>query len=149
VNREEWRVGSVNHPNRDRARALRTNMTDTERFVWQRIRYRQIGGFKFRRQHPLGPFIVDFVCLGRKLVLELDRGQHVARAGYDAERTAWLATRSYRVFRLWNCDAVKEWEAAAQRILELLQTSTPHPPPSIEGGDLPLKGGGSGNDLPP
>ena len=107
--------------NRDRARYLRTNMTDTERFVWQRIRRCQLGGFKFRRQHPLGSFIVDFVCLERKLVLELDGGQHAERAEYDARRTAWLAERGYRVFRVWNFEAVEEWDVMAERICELLR----------------------------
>ncbi|MDY3561724.1 DUF559 domain-containing protein [Gemmata sp. JC673] len=108
------------HPNRDRARQLRMNMTDAERFVWYRIRYRQLGGFKFRRQHPLGPFIVDFVCLERKLVLELDGGQHAERVAEDARRTQWLNERGYRVFRLWNIDAFREWEGAAERIGLLL-----------------------------
>ncbi len=123
-------------------------MTDVERFVWQRLWYRQLGGHKFRRQHPLGPFIVDFICLERKLVLELDGGQHVERANYDEERTAWLAARGYRVFRLWNHEAVREWDEAAERILQLLNDDTPHPEP-LRGSDLPLKGGGSGNNLPP
>lgn len=95
-------------------------MTGAERFVWYRIRYRQLGGFKFRRQHPLGPFIVDFVCLERKLVLELDGGQHAVRVTEDAHRTAWLNEHGYRVFRLWNIDAFKEWEGAAERIGQLL-----------------------------
>lgn len=107
--------------NRDRARYLRTNMTDTERFVWQRIRRRQMGGFKFRRQHPLGPFIVDFVCLERKLVLELDGGQHAEQVEYDMQRTAWLAERGYRVFRVWNFEAYEDWDALAERIFELLK----------------------------
>jgi very-short-patch-repair endonuclease len=110
------------HPNRDRPRVA-ANMTPAERFVWDRIRYRQIGGFKFRRQHPLGPFIVDFVCLERKLVLELDGGQHAEpeKAEYDARRTAWLKEEGYRVYRLWNIEAFGEWEGAAERIGELLR----------------------------
>jgi len=111
--------------NRDRARFLRTNMTDTERFVWQRIRRCQLAGFKFRRQHPMGPFIVDFICLERKLVLELDGGQHAERVEYDAERTAWLEERGYRVFRVWNFEAIDEWDATAERICELLNQEEP------------------------
>jgi very-short-patch-repair endonuclease len=123
--------------NRDRARHLRRNMTDTERFVWERVRYRQIGRCKFRRQHPLGPFVVDFACLERKLVLELDGGQHAERAEEDARRTAWLEERGYRVFRLWNFEAFQDWEATEQRIWELLQEGgdpTPHPNPPPQGG---------------
>ena len=118
--------------NRDRARDFRRNLTDTERFVWGRLRGRQIGGHKFCRQHPLGPFIVDFVCLERKLVLELDGGQHAERAGYDARRTAWLEERGYRVFRLWNFEVFQDWDAIADHLWELLQAGEPpipHPNP--------------------
>src|SRR5437870_1177253 len=119
------------------ARHLRKNLTDAEQFVWGRLRYRQLGGFKFRRQHPLGPFTVDFVCLERKLVIELDGGQHAERAEEDARRTAWLTERGYRVFRLWNNEAIQDWDAAAERIWELLQgggSTTPHPNPPPQGG---------------
>src|SRR3954466_6138227 len=108
-------------PNRERARQLRTSMTAAERFVWFRIRYRQIGGFKFRRQHPLGPFVVDFVCLERKLVLELDGGQHNERSEYDERRSDWLRERGYRVFRVWNHEALQDWDAVAEKIGELLK----------------------------
>jgi adenine-specific DNA-methyltransferase len=115
------------HPNRERARELRTNMTSTETFVWYRIRRCQLGGFKFRRQHPLGPYIVNFVCLERKLVLELDGGQHAdpKQAEYDDRRTAWLRERGYRVYRVWNFEAPKEWEAIADHIWELLREAGP------------------------
>ena len=59
-----------------RARSLRKNMTDVERLLWQLLRDRQLGGYKFRRQHPIGPFFVDFVCLEKELVIEVDGGQH-------------------------------------------------------------------------
>jgi very-short-patch-repair endonuclease len=117
----------MNHPNRDRARELHKNMTETEKFVWYRIRREQLGGYKFRRQHPLGPYIADFVCLERKLILELDGGQHAepGRAGYDARRTAWLEQHGDRVFRLWNVEVPSEWEAAADRIWQLLEEFVP------------------------
>src|SRR6266487_2798705 len=114
-------------PNRDRARELRTNMTPAERFVWDRLRFRQIGGFKFRRQHPLGPFIVDFVCLERKLVLELDGGQHATPTEEDTRRTAWLNERGYRVYRLWNHEAFTDWDNAAERIWQLLTETEVEP----------------------
>ena len=65
-------------------------MTDADRFVWQRIRYRQLGGHKFRRQLELGPYFVDFVCLERRLIVELDGGQHAEQVEYDAARDARL-----------------------------------------------------------
>jgi very-short-patch-repair endonuclease len=128
----------MNHPNRDRARELRKNMTSTERFVWFRIRRQQLGGYKFRRQHPLGPYIVDFVCLERRLVLELDGGQHAEQVEYDQRRTEWLQERGYRVFRVWNFEAVEDWDSIAEGIWRVLQEE---PPASAS--DLPL------SDLPP
>jgi len=110
----------MTHPNRDLARSLRANQTETERFVWHRIRKRQLAGFKFRRQQALGPFIVDFVCLERKLVLELDGEHHAAQVEADARRTAWLMSHGFRVFRLWNVEAREEWDVAVERIGELL-----------------------------
>ena len=115
----------MNHPNRDRARELRRNMTETEKFVWYRIRREKLGGYKFRRQHPVGPYIVDFVCLERKLVLELDGGQHAEQVEYDQKRTAWLESRGFRVFRLWNVEVPSEWEAAADRLWQLLEEFVP------------------------
>src|SRR5436309_2247647 len=114
---------------RDRARHLRKNMTDTERFVWDKIRYRQMCGFKFRRQVPLGPYIADFVCLERRLILELDGGQHAERVEQDAERTRWLESQGFTVLRFWNNEALCDWEAVEQVICEHLQEPTPHPNP--------------------
>jgi len=68
----------------DRARSLRKSLTDTERLLWSKLRGRRFGGFKFRRQVPLGPFIADFVCFEQRLIVELDGGQHTLQAGYDA-----------------------------------------------------------------
>ena len=81
------------------ARTLRKNLTDAEKRLWQKINRRQIGAFKFRRQHPIGEYIVDFVCLERHLIVELDGGQHAAQVAYDDQRTAWLKSRGYRVLR--------------------------------------------------
>lgn len=133
--------------NRDLARTLRKNLTETETFVWKRLRYRQIGGFKFRRQHPLGPFIVDFVCLERKLVLELDGGQHAERVEADAFRTRWLEQQGYRVVRFWNHQPFQEWDAIEQELWRLLteEGSTPHPSSPPQGGRGPEFGGGHGD----
>jgi very-short-patch-repair endonuclease len=86
------------------ARELRKNMTDAERRLWSRLRGRQFGGFKFRRQAPIGPYIVDFVCFERKLIVELDGGQHVVRASEDDARTSWLKSQGFEVLRYWNHD---------------------------------------------
>ncbi len=85
-----------------RARALRKNLTDTERLIWSKLRNRQFAKFKFRRQVPIGPYIVDFVCFEQKFVIELDGGQHAQQTEYDASRTRWLEAEGYRVIRFWN-----------------------------------------------
>src|SRR5229473_2581234 len=81
-----------------RARELRITMTDAERRLWSALRGRRLRGFKFRRQHRLGPFIADFVCVEHRLVIEADGGQH-AESAVDARRTAWLEARGWRVLR--------------------------------------------------
>jgi very-short-patch-repair endonuclease len=102
------------------ARHLRKNMTETEQFVWQRIRYCQLRGFRFRRQAPIGPYIADFVCFEAKLILELDGGQHAVRADADAIRTQWLESQGFRVFRVWNHEAFQEWDAIAETVATIL-----------------------------
>ena len=84
------------------ARTLRKKMTDAERVLWRHLRNRQLGGWKFRRQHPIGPFIVDFVCIEKKLIIELDGGQHAKTVESDAKRTQFLEQQGYRVMRFWN-----------------------------------------------
>jgi very-short-patch-repair endonuclease len=77
-------------------------MTDAERLLWSVLRNRRFAHFKFRRQVPIGSFIVDFVCFDRRLILELDGGQHKRQTQYDAERARWLEEQGYRVVRIWN-----------------------------------------------
>jgi very-short-patch-repair endonuclease len=112
--------------NRDRARGLRKNMTDTERFAWSRLRQRQFAGHKFRRQVPIGPYIGDFVCLEQRLILELDGGQHAEQVDYDTRRTEWLENERFRVMRFWNPDVLREWDAIQEMILQALQQEVPH-----------------------
>ncbi|MBB3344849.1 endonuclease domain-containing protein [Luteimonas sp. RC10] len=90
---------------RELARRLRRAMTDAERALWRHLRMRQIAGARFRRQHPIGPYVVDFVCLAHRLVIEVDGGQH-ADSMSDAARDAFLRTHGYRVLRLWNHDVL-------------------------------------------
>ena len=118
------------------ARALRHNQTDTERELWQLLRGRELAGFKFRRQVPLGEYVVDFVCLSERLIVELDGRQHLERVDHDARRTAWLESQNFRVLRFWNNDVFGQREAVLQRILSSLHT--PHPNPLLYG--LPPKG---------
>ncbi len=99
----------------DRARRLRRDETEAERWVWRAIRDGRLG-VKFRRQVPIGPYFGDFVCIARKLVVELDGGQHAKRTGYDEERTRAIAANGYRVLRFWNNDMIENLEGVLAAI---------------------------------
>jgi very-short-patch-repair endonuclease len=106
---------------RARARRLRSNPTDAEMKLWQFLRRRQLAGFRFRRQVPLAGFIADFACLEKNLIVELDGGQHVARARYDAHRTEALEALGYRVLRYWNDVVLKQMPEVLEDILRALE----------------------------
>jgi very-short-patch-repair endonuclease len=105
------------------ARALRRRMTDAEKLIWRRIRDRQLAGAKFKRQHPLCGYIVDFGALDLKLVIEIDGGQHVVQAEKDAERTRILEESGYHVVRFWNHDVLGNIEGVLSAILQELAIS--------------------------
>ncbi len=112
--------------NTSKARQLRNNPTDAERVLWNILRKRQVSGYRFRRQVPIGPYIVDFVCYENRLIIEVDGGQHMERANYDAERTAWLKTEGFRVIRFWNNQILEETDAVREAIFMAVQRlSTP------------------------
>jgi very-short-patch-repair endonuclease len=97
------------------ARTLRRNATDAETKLWQRLRNRQLGGLKFRRQATIGYHVVDFLCAEKRLVVELDGGQHTLER--DAGRTAQLEALGYRVIRFWNNDALGNTDGVLETIL--------------------------------
>ena len=109
--------------NRDRAKDLRQTQTEAEAFIWSELRGRRFSNFKFRRQVPLGNYIVDFVCLDRQVVVELDGGQHneATHRTYDARRDAWLRSQGFEVLRFWNSDVFEEWEGLAERLWHTLR----------------------------
>ena len=109
----------------DRARRLRANMTDAELALWLRLRGEQIDGYRFRRQVPIGPYIVDFVCRKASLVIEVDGGQHASGGERDSERTAWLESRGYRVVRFWNTDILQEPDGVLAIIRGTLNAPSP------------------------
>ena len=118
-----------------RARELRKNATDAERKLWSKLRYRQLGGYRFRRQVPIGQFIVDFACLSHRLLIEVDGGQHVERVAYDLARTRWLESRNYRLLRFWNIDVLKDIDGVLDTIYQALAAAdTLHPNPPPQGG---------------
>ena len=105
---------------KSKARQLRSNPTEAEKALWRQFRLRQIASFRFRRQHPLGQYIVDFFCFEKGLVIEIDGGQHSESVEYGARRTRWLESEGYRVLRFWNNQVLGEIEAVKQVILEEL-----------------------------
>jgi very-short-patch-repair endonuclease len=110
----------------ERAKSMRREPTAAEARLWSMLRNRGLGGAKFRRQVPIGPFIVDFVCHDAMLIVEADGGQHAGSAS-DARRDAYLKAQGYRLLRLWNNDVIENREGVASTIFAAL-SSTPHPP---------------------
>jgi very-short-patch-repair endonuclease len=99
--------------------------------LWARLRDRRLLGAKFARQVPVGPYVVDFCCRERKLVVELDGGQHTLRAAYDAARTVTIVALGYRVLRFWDHEALGNTDGVLTRIAQAL--GTPHPGPLPRG----------------
>jgi len=106
--------------NTDRAKELRQNMTDAEQTLWYFLRAKRFEDLKFRRQQPLGDYIVDFVCFEHDLIIEVDGGQHRENETYDQERTDWLESEGFDVIRFWNDDVLNKTEQVLEQIrLEL------------------------------
>ena len=107
-------------------RTLRKNMTDAERKLWSALRFEQMNEYKFRRQHPFENFILDFVCLEKKLVIEVDGSQHIEQSFKDEVRTKALGRAGFRVLRFWNNEVMNELEGVKEVIFRALETH-PHP----------------------
>jgi len=142
------------------AKNLRKRATDTERLVWKHLRAKHFGGLKFRRQQPVGKYIVDFVCFEEKIIIELDGGQHsmLSEKHKDTERDKWFEAQGYRVLRFWDDEVLMNTGG----VLEVIRTHCfDYPPlsplPSREGKirkEFPIKGGkrvllSKGNKMPP
>jgi ATP-dependent helicase HrpA/adenine-specific DNA-methyltransferase len=102
------------------AKALRRQLTDAERALWSRLRNRQLDDHKFRRQVPIGPYVVDFVCFEQKLIIEIDGGQHAENIEQDLSRTEWLEQEGYRVIRFWNNEVLGNTDGVLQAIEKAL-----------------------------
>jgi very-short-patch-repair endonuclease len=122
-----------------KAQRLRRQLTDAERKLWSALRNRQLDGAKFRRQQPIGPFIADFVCQERRLIVEADGGQH-AESTADDRRTAFRESKGYRVLRFWNNDILSNLDGVAEVIAAAL--STPHPARALRESPSPSRGEG-------
>ena len=118
---------------RGRAESMRSESTDAEHRLWQILRAHRFAGYKFRRQVPLDFYIADFVCFARRLILELDGGQH-ADSTTDARRDAFLKSQGFRIVRIWNNELFTNEEGVAELILSALQ-SPPLPIPSPARGE--------------
>jgi very-short-patch-repair endonuclease len=102
---------------KETARTLRKNPTDTEKLLWKHLQRKQLCELKFRRQQPIGNYIVDFICFEKKLIVELDGGQHAIEQEKDKERDEWLRSEGYKVLRFWNTDVLQNLEGVLETIL--------------------------------
>ena len=118
-----------------RVRAARRDSTPAERKLWSKLRARQLGGLKFRRQVWLGTYIADFFCAEAKLVVEVDGDTHAAQVGYDQRRTEWVAREGFRVIRFANRDVLNNIEGVIQQLLLELPSPSQSDEPT---GPLPL-----------
>ncbi|MBM4121847.1 MAG: endonuclease domain-containing protein [Nitrospira sp.] len=103
------------------ARRLRRSLTDAEQALWRHLRLRQVGGHKFRRQQPIGSYIVDFVCFEKKLIVEVDGGQHAEKAVADTKRSDWLAAHGFRIVRFWNHEVLADIESVVVAVRQALE----------------------------
>ncbi|MGH8428323.1 MAG: endonuclease domain-containing protein [Gammaproteobacteria bacterium] len=113
------------------AKSLRRNSSDAEKRLWRQLRDRQLEGYKFRRQIPLGIYVADFVCFEARLVVEVDGGQHDMRRDHDEYRTVWLNAQGFKVLRFWNNEVLSASDAVLEIIRrELVDNPSPLPSPT-------------------
>jgi len=117
------------------SRQLRGNMTDAERRLWAKIRMKQLKGYQFYRQKPIGDYIVDFFCPRAKLVIEIDGSQHLSdeKAEYDRIRDEYMSSLGLRVLRFTNTDVLKRIEGVVESIIENMEDEIPLSPPFSKG----------------
>jgi very-short-patch-repair endonuclease len=121
------------------AREMRKNATECERLLWSQLRAHRLQGFKFKRQQPIGPYIVDFVCFEARCIIEADGGHHSEQAEYDAQRDNWLRSQGFTVLRFWNNDILSNTDGVVERIFEVCRELARSPSPQ----PLPRRGGGA------
>ena len=117
------------------ARKLRQQATDAERRLWQHLRAHRLAGYKFRRQVVIEPYIVDFVCLEARLIVEVDGGQHLEQLEDDLKRSAFLESLGYTVIRFWNHEILGDIHTVLEQIHGyLIKAPSPQPSPGGRGG---------------
>ena len=125
LSRRRGRI-KANPTTRKRAQALRRTLTDAERILWSKLKGRQVNGWHFRNQHPVGPYIADFVCVKASLIIEVDGPSHTEddRIAHDSHRTAYLHQQGWSVHRVWNIDIYNNLNAVLDGIHALLSPPT-------------------------
>jgi very-short-patch-repair endonuclease len=118
----------------ERAKALRRELTEAEKEIWQRLRSRQAEGYRFRRQVPFGRFIADFICHEAKLIVEIDGGQHDRSSEQEVWRTRFLESQGYRVLRFWNNEVLENPDGVHPVIAQELLPDHPYPTRPHQGG---------------
>ena len=116
------------------AKTLRANQTEAEQRLWYHLRAHRFMELKFKRQKPMGCYIVDFVCVEYRLIIEIDGGQHAEQAGYDLQRDAWLRSQGYTVLRFWNHEVMQQLEGVLEQIRSTIALS-PGPSPTSGRGE--------------
>lgn len=122
----------------DRAKALRRKHTNAEILLWAALRKLRTQGLKFRRQQPIGQYIVDFVCFNKHLIIEVDGSQHDVESVFntsDQKRSIWLESQGFHILRFWNNDVLMNMDGVISKILDDVSNLSPSP-------DLPHRGGG-------
>jgi very-short-patch-repair endonuclease len=116
------------------AKALRQNMTDAEQLLWRHFRAHRLDGQKFRRQQPVGPYVVDFVHFGARVIVEADGGQHNENEK-DEARDAWLISQSFKVLRFWNDQILQDTDSVLEVIWAAVADGNPSPPAPLPQGE--------------
>ncbi len=115
------------------ARNLRKSSTESEKLLWKHLRLKQLEGLKFRRQQPIGNYIVDFVCFSKRIIIELDGGQHAIEENKDCERDRWLKSQGFTILRFWNNEVMSNTESILELIRKICLRYPPPPLPQREG----------------
>ena len=115
------------------AKTLRTNQTEAEQRLWYHLRAHRFMGLKFKRQKPMGRYIVDFICVEQRLIIELDGGQHAEQVTYDQQRDEWLRSQGYTVLRFWNNEVMQQLEGVFEQIRCTVSLSPSPSPASVRG----------------
>jgi very-short-patch-repair endonuclease len=116
------------------AKTLRANQTEAEQRLWHHLRAHRFMDLKFKRQKPIGRYIVDFICVEQHLIIEIDGGQHAGQTEYDQRRDAWLRSQGYTVLRFWNHEVMQQLEGVLEQIRSTIALS-PGPSPTSGRGE--------------